>query len=209
MNLQNQHLFLQQFSRNFADVGTLFPSSVYLAQASVDYLTERKSPIAVLEAGAGTGSFTKVILRHLKPEDSLDLIELNPTLTNFLQQRLRHDPAFQHKTNLRLINGNLLHFPLKRQYDFIVCSLPFANFPPAMVDELMTKMMAQLKPGGLFSYIKYAGLKRFKYAFGTPAIRASMKEKQAIINRFKRKHQIEQRLVWANVPPTWVYYWRK
>lgn len=209
MNLQNQHLFLQQFSKNFVDIGTLFPSSVYLAQASVAYLTEKKGPITVLEAGAGTGSLTKVILQLLKPDDSLDLIELNPELTSFLQQRLRHDPAFQHETNLRLINGNLLHFPLKRQYDFIVCSLPFSNFPPAMVNALMTKMMAQLKSGGVFSYIKYAGLKRLKYAFGTPDIRTSMKEKQTLINRFKRTYQIEQRLVWANFPPTWVYYWRK
>lgn len=79
----------------------------------------------MLEAGAGTGSFTREIIPHLKPGDALDAVEINPKLINFLDQRIKLDLDFARQTgDIRLINADLLQFPFDTQYDYIVFVLP-------------------------------------------------------------------------------------
>jgi hypothetical protein len=78
-----------------------------------------------------------------------------------------------------------------------------------MVEDILTIMMDHLQPGGVFSYVRYAGLSRLRHFFGTSSEQAQLCARQSIIDRFAKRYQIGQRLVWANIPPTWVHYWRK
>lgn len=210
MMLKNQRLFIHQFRTNFFHVGALLPSSRALGRAGAAFIPQHNHPIRVLEAGAGTGSFTREIIARLGPGDWLDAVEINPDLVSFLDQRIQHDPAFaNHRDHIRLINADLLHFPFNMRYDYIVFSLPLTNFPAQMVQDILTIMMEHLKPGGVFSYVKYAFIGQVKYWFGAMQTRTEMDATQAIIRSFARQYQFDRRLVWPNVPPTWVHYWRK
>ncbi len=205
---------MQQFMGNFFHVGAVLPSSSDLGRAGAAYLAEQRHlyqrPVRVLEAGAGTGSFTKEIVPLLQPGDSFDVAEINPMLIACLQQRFKQEPAFQaNDATINLVATDLLRFPFRTQYDYIISSLPLTNFPPKMVKEFLTLMIDHLKPGGVFSYVKYIFIGQFKYALGGPAIRAKMNETQAILDQFATQYQIERRVVLRNVPPTWVHYWRK
>jgi hypothetical protein len=78
-----------------------------------------------------------------------------------------------------------------------------------LVEEILSLMAACLKPGGVFSYIKYIFIGRLKYLFGSAGVKAEMRTNQAIIQRFSDQYQIERRAVLWNAPPAWVYYWQK
>ncbi len=205
----NQKLFFQQFIDDFFHMGAIMPSSRYLGQAGVAYLAQKQGPVRVLEAGAGTGSFTREIVPLLEAGDVLDVVEISSGLTACLKQRFETDPDFQAKpgVEVNLINADIRSIA-SGQYDFIVFSLPLTNFPPDLVQEILNLMMARLKPGGVFSYVKYIFISRLKYLFSGAATKAKMDANQAIIDNLAGQYLFDQRAVLINVPPTWVYYWK-
>ncbi|MCG3212152.1 MAG: hypothetical protein FOGNACKC_05800 [Anaerolineae bacterium] len=210
MTTNSTRLFFQQFRRDFFHMGAVLPSSAALGRAGVAYLAQKQGSVRVLEAGAGTGSFTREIVPLLQPGDTLDAVELNGDLVALLKQRFATEPEFQSRpgVTVNLINADVRSIS-SGQYDYIVFSLPLTNFPPALVEEILTLMLARLKPGGVFSFVKYIFISRFKYLFSRADVKSHMDTNQAIIHAFAAKYQINQRAVLANVPPTWVYYWQK
>jgi phospholipid N-methyltransferase len=199
-------VFWRQFRDNFVAVGAVAPSSAALADAMTARLAMKTGPVRVLEAGAGTGSFTGQILRCLQPGDVCDIVEINPQLFAHLIQRFPDQPP---GVTLRWINDDIRSVDYGPGYDYIVFSLPLTNFPPALVQDLLDHMMAALRPAGIFSYVKYIFISRFKYAFGGTSVRAAMDHNHAIIEAFTSRYQIERRSVLRNLPPAWVYYWQK
>ena len=203
-------LFFQQFRENFVHVGAILPSSRYLARAVTAYLAQKQGPVRVLEAGAGTGAFTRELVPCLQPGDSLDIVEINPELLTYLRKRFQNEARFQAPgVEVRFINDDIRNIPRHYHYDFIVFSLPLTNFPPTLVQEILALMLAQLKPKGVFSYVKYIFIGRLKYWFSEAAVKAEMRENQKIIHTFASKYQIARRAVLLNVPPSWTYYWQK
>ena len=203
-------LFFQQFVDDFFHMGAILPSSRALARAGVAYLAQKQGPVRVLEAGAGTGAFTREIVPLLQPGDMLDLVEINPNLIDYLQQRFKQEAEFQMPPQVQV---NFICEDIRKiepvTYDYIVFSLPLTNFPPAMVQEILELMMNYLKPGGVFSYVKYIFISRLKYLFSSASVKTHMNTNQAIIKQFADRYQITQTAVLSNVPPTWVYYWQK
>ncbi|MBN1994010.1 MAG: methyltransferase domain-containing protein [Anaerolineae bacterium] len=208
--MSQRQLFFRQFIQDFFHVGAILPSSRALARAVVAYLARKQGPVRVLEAGAGTGAFTREIVPLLQPGDTLDIVEINPRLMESLQQRFRQETQFQKQdVEINFIIDDVRHISSSHFYNFIVFSLPLTNFPSAMVQEILALMMNQLQPGGVFSYVHYIFISRFKYLFGGATVRAQMRANQEIIDTFAAKYQIKRRAVWWNVPPSWTYYWQK
>jgi phospholipid N-methyltransferase len=209
--MSHQKLFFQQFFADFFHVGAILPSSRYLGRAVVSYLAQKQGQVRVLEAGAGTGPFTREIVPLLQPGDILDAVELNPKLIAILEQRFKQEPEFQVPDGVKvnLIAGDVRTVAQAHHYDYIVFSLPLTNFPPTLVQEILDLMMAQLRPGGVFSYVHYIFVSRFKYVFSSAAVRADIKANKKIIGSFAGQYQIERRAVLRNVPPSWAYFWQK
>ncbi|MCB9078507.1 MAG: methyltransferase domain-containing protein [Anaerolineaceae bacterium] len=207
----NSQLFIRQFMSDFFHMGAVLPSSHYLGQAGAAYLTQKQGRVDVLEVGSGTGSFTREIAPLLDAGDRLDMVEINTDLIAYLRRRFETEPAFQLKPGVtaNFINSDVRGLAGHFTYDYIVFSLPLTNFPPEMVQSILNLMIERLKPGGVFSYVKYAFISRFKYLLGGAATRSAMKQNQEIIRSFAQLYQIEQRLVWRNVPPAWTFYWQK
>ena len=205
-----QKLFFQQYLHDFFHIGAVLPSSGALGRAGAAYLARKQGPARVLEVGAGTGAFTAEIMPLLQPGDTLDVVEINPNLMDVLKQRFSQESRFQRPgVTVNFITDDVRHIAKNQLYDYIVLSLPLTNFSPDLVREILGQMMSQLKPGGVFSYVKYIFISRFKYVFGGAATRAAMQANQQIMQEFADKYQIERRAVLRNIPPTWVYYWQK
>ncbi len=204
-------LFFGQFINDFMHMGAILPSSRMLGRAAAAYLARKQGPVDVLEAGTGTGAFTQEITPLLSGGDTLDLVEINTLLLAYLKQQVEEGDKFPVEPGVRVnfINADLRSLGPGKQYDYIIFSLPLSNFPPSLVEEMLSLMVDRLKPGGVFSYVKYAFIGQIKYWGSNQAARAQMRLNQALINQFAEQYQIGQRLVWPNVPPTWVYYWQK
>ena len=203
-------LFFREYLAHFMHVGAVLPSSAALGRAAAVYVMGKDRPARILEAGAGTGSFTCEIVPHLHPGDQLDAVEINPLLIAYLRQRLAtHGLLHRDGVDVRLINADLLHFPFAGEYDFVVFSLPLTIFPPQMVREVLEIMLDHLRPGGVFSYVRYALLGRLRHLVASDQEREELRQRQSVIDGYAQKYEIGRQLVLANVPPTWVYYWRK
>jgi phospholipid N-methyltransferase len=138
------------------------------------------------------------------------MIEINPFLASHLRWQIQTERDFQlSKAGICLINADLRRFPFNTTYDYIISSLPFTNFPPQMVQELLETIITHLKPGGIFSYIKYIFIGRVKYVFSASNTREKVRKNEEIIAKYTSQYQIKRQAVLANIPPTWVYHWRK
>jgi hypothetical protein len=78
-----------------------------------------------------------------------------------------------------------------------------------MGQEILDLMMTQLKPGGIFSHVRYAFIGRVKYLLSGAEGQANIRAYRKMMQQFAGRYQIDRRLVWLNIPPTWVFYWQK
>ena len=209
-SISHQNLFFQQFRQNPFQTGAILPGSKALARAMAAYLAQKQGQVRVLEVGAGTGAITAEIIPLLQPGDSLDIVEISPKLMACLQQRCRQEPRFRTDgIEVRFINDDIRKVSFQADYDYIIFSLPLTNFPSAMVQEILDLMMSHLKPGGVFSYVKYIFISRLKYLVSGPMVRTEMRANRAIADVFAGKYQVERRAILRNVPPAWTHYWQK
>src|SRR5437773_2720220 len=70
-------IFIREARDSFHTVGAVLPSGRFLARAIASQLRGRDRPMRVLEVGPGTGALTWEIVRYIRPQDRLDIVELN------------------------------------------------------------------------------------------------------------------------------------
>src|SRR5437867_376547 len=163
-------LFYSEFRNNFTTTGAIAPSSPLLAKAIVVPLLQRPGrPISVLEVGAGTGSFTHRILKHLRPGDILDVYEINPKFYNFLINSFNKEKLSEKGISCQFHNADIRSLRKHIQYDFIISGLPFYAFEPHAVSEILEIYMEHLSPVGVLSYFEYVLTPEFKSKFLSPS----------------------------------------
>jgi len=74
----------------------------------------------ILDIGAGTGLLSLMLAQ--KSESLIDSIELDPDSAS---QALENITASSWSGRIRLLEGNVLHYPLPADYDFIISNPPF------------------------------------------------------------------------------------
>ncbi|MFD4655269.1 class I SAM-dependent methyltransferase [Kitasatospora sp. NPDC058444] len=215
-------LFLAEALRTFHDTGALAPSGAELVNALVVPVTSRPNrPISVLEVGAGTGVVTRRLSRVLRPGDRLHVVEANPRFA----ERLREDPvlAARHPgVGLRLSVCRVEELPechppatdaarpegCAQRYDVIVSGLPFTNFEPAQVRDILDLYLRLLAPGGELTYFGYLGTTTARTLTAGPRRSARHRAVVRLLRGFEAAYGLGERTVWRNVPPARVYLLR-
>jgi phospholipid N-methyltransferase len=192
--LKDLRLFISEMRTNWCSTGAIAPSSSYLAKAMVSPLLGRNStPIKVLEVGAGTGSFTREIYRHLQAGDELDVYELNPKFSSHLDSLLQELPQKKNGIRCRLFNSGL----------------PFNNFDSRTVGEILGIYIDRLTQKGILSYFEYPVLPRIKMQFLPPAQRHEAMNTRKTVRAFAENYQFNSTQVWWNLPPATARHCRK
>jgi tRNA1Val (adenine37-N6)-methyltransferase len=117
----------------------------------------------ILDAGAGTGLLSLMLAQ--KSECQIDSIELDPESA---AQALENIMASSWSARIRLLEGNVLHYPLPTDYDFIISNPPFfesdlrspvekknkaKHNETLTLDELIVVIRNHLKITGTFSVL--------------------------------------------------------
>ena len=185
--------FLKGTLRNPAAVGSIIPSSKYLAR---EYLRnfELDSESVVLELGPGTGPVTRLFYEQMPDPSQYLGIEQDADYVRVLKKRFpeMHFVAGSAEDAVEYLEEAGLE-----GVDLIASALPYATLPDSVqkgiyeaIDELMT-------PGTVFRTIQLA------HAWPM----ASARRFRARMNR--RYGQLSRsRLVWRNIPPAFVLTWR-
>jgi tRNA1Val (adenine37-N6)-methyltransferase len=117
----------------------------------------------ILDVGSGTGLLSLMLAQKTRSE--IDSIELDPESA---AQALENIIASPWSARIRMLAGNVLHYPLPADYDFIISNPPFFESDlrsPAekknkakhneslALDELIVVLRKQLKITGTFSIL--------------------------------------------------------
>lgn len=198
--------FVSVALRNYKQVGAVCPSSPALCRALANGVSRAPSPKRVLEAGPGTGPVTKIILESLRAGDRFDLVELSPDFCSALQEKILNPWRAQHPSiAVHLHNAAVQEAPLPNgAFDFIVCGLPFNNFPSTVVRQIMDRFIELLKPRGELAYFGYAGMRTMKGTLSSARVRKNLHAIGTLEGEMLRRHKGHKQLVLANIPPAHV-----
>ena len=204
--------FIHELPRSFSEIGAMIPSSRYLGKAMVDPILQAQQedrPLSILEVGPGTGPFTRQILKLMRAEDRFVICEINKRFLARLKQTLQENSDFlANSDRIKFIEGSVLD--LQGQYeedsfDFIVSSLPLANFSPEWVDAVFKLFDSLLVKGGSLTFFEYAGLKKLSIPFRSHAISTRVREVDEIVrdrcNHVAENGVVQRKLALFNVPP--------
>ena len=183
--------FLSNFLRHPRTIGAVAPSSRKLAEAMLPPVDFRAAKV-VVELGAGTGAITGMIQERMGPGATLVAVELNPGAVERLRRRFQGirvicDSAENLPQHLELLG----HGPA----DCVISSLPWSSMTAALQVRLLASVAASLRPGGSFSTMAYL------HARGSAAGRGFRAELERHFGGIT-----SSKVVWANVPPAFVYY---
>jgi phosphatidylethanolamine/phosphatidyl-N-methylethanolamine N-methyltransferase len=202
--------FLRQYRRRFETTGAVAPSSRFLARALASPLQQHPGPSRVLEVGPGTGAVTRRIVRLLKPHDQFDLVELNESFVQILNHRFAHDRDFHRVADRsRVHQCPIQEFHSDQPYDFIICGLPFNNFPPDLVRQIFQSFFELLAPGGVLSYFEYMYMRRLRKVVSNRQGREQLGALEVVLNDYLGRFRFRRDWVFVNVPPAWVQHLKR
>jgi phospholipid N-methyltransferase len=173
-------IFLSRFFGAPRQVGSVMPSSPYLTKAMMNKIDWNEARY-IAELGAGTGVFTRSIVRRLRQDGKVLVFEIDPALK----------PLIEAKNPGLAVYGDARELPEVMEerevpfLDYVVSSLPFAVLPPRMTASILDATDKSLKPGG--KLIAYQYSKHMKPYFE------------------KRFESVKISFVLRNVPPAFVY----
>lgn len=207
MHKMNRHLtFLKAFINDFETVGSAWPSSESLVQEMTATLSKNEEQKrAILEIGAGTGVITERILSLLKPHETLDIVEINHTFADELDQLInRLGKSHQAKVHRKGIET----FNPQKTYTHIISSLPLTNFSVNLVLDIYEQLEKLLDKNGLLTYFEYRGLEaRLAYCrlFEKKHYERLYAIKE-IKETFLKKREYKMRSIFSNFPPAKVFH---
>ncbi len=172
--------FLQSFIRQPRQVGSVLPSSRFLAGKMVENVAWNQVH-AVAELGAGTGAITRMIHKKITNNTKVLLFEMDASMRQQLQSSY---PAFTCHADARCIVQTMKRHNIE-QLDCVISGLPFFNFSPELRQALLNQVLQALKPGGRFIAFQY-----------------SLQMKATLSSHFRLEHI---HFVPCNFPPAFVY----
>lgn len=204
-SLRDQLVFYGQILKTTEEVGAFSPTTRVVGDAVAAPIFPGHRPHRVLEVGSGTGSLTHSIVSRLRPQDHLDLVEINPSFRKVLQRRFVDQPG---GPQTQLLRDDIFTLEPSEPYDVIVSSLPILNFPAEKVEELFELYLTRLlRPEGTIAYYDYwaKGVRRF---MGSRRERQRVKAVLATTKRFHESCHYRRKVIVRNFPPACVHYLR-
>lgn len=193
--------FLYRAIRSPLTVGSLMPSSRYLAKAMVRHIN--KFPLQsdakkrnILEVGPGSGSFTDRIIKRMGKHDVLYLVEFDKDFVKDLGKKYRD--LIQNK-KIVLIKGDILQqsFPVK--FDHIISGLPLNSLGPDFTKNVFQKFKEFSKTDNT------TRLSYFEYKLFVPTkIHSKLEETYQLKKDFFKENRGEIDEVWRNITPALV-----
>lgn len=179
--------FLKGFLRNPRGVGSVWPSSRFLAQRVVD-AGAAGSARTVVELGPGTGAVTRQLLANLPAEGRLVALEISAEFIELLEREIS-DPrlSLYHGPSTEIASA-LSEFGLDSA-DLVVSGIPFSTLEKPIARRTLEAVRAALAPGGRFvAYqLRDTVVTRARPIFGEPEAETEL----------------------LNLPPMRVYTWHR
>lgn len=159
------------FARNFLRhpnlVGWMLPSSPFVVAQVLKQVDWERARV-IVEYGPGIGTFTKEILRRMRPDATLVALEVNADFVRFL-----HD--FLPDPRLQVVHGSAAEVDSElarlghSAVDYVISGIPFKTLPEELCHTVARKTHGVLRPAGAFLVyqLSSAALRYLEPVFGT------------------------------------------
>jgi phospholipid N-methyltransferase len=148
-------LFARNFFKSPAMLGSLVPSSSFLVNDMMSQVDWERARVLV-EYGPGVGTFTREILRRMRPDAVLVAIELNTDFVGYLRDQVR-DPRFRVVYGSAARVRGILAERNLASADYIISGLPYRNMTDSLRREILDESRLALSAEGsmlLFQYTR-------------------------------------------------------
>lgn len=201
--------FLREVRRTFYTTGALLPSGQQLARATVVPFRQRTRPARVLEVGPGSGAVTQELVKHLRPGDVLDIVEVNDRFVDILRKRFETEPDFQKCAGQSTIHHLAVQdFQATAPYDFIMSGVPVNNFPHCLVKGIFRRYDELIAPGGILSFFEYLWVRNVKSLVASRQERLRLARVGCVLGWYLDRYCFEHNRVFVNLPPAVVHHLR-
>ncbi|MBI3968869.1 MAG: methyltransferase domain-containing protein [Chloroflexi bacterium] len=146
--------FLLAFVRDWTRIGSITPSSTFLARALARQI-EFDTAKVVIEFGAGTGVITRELLAGLHSDARLLTFEIEVSFLDRLRAELADPRVEILSDSAETIVEQLAARGLGRA-DVIVSGLPFTSLPKDLGRRILRESYRALRPGGQFVAYQYS-----------------------------------------------------
>jgi len=180
-------------------------------------LDHATKPLRILEVGAGTGPFTRRIVKKMGNEDSLVVCEINPRFMEQVKSSVQRLSVYEsHADRISFFLGpiqKLAEECLSDQsfagFDLIVSSLPFTNFPAELVNEILSIYEKLLAPQGSVTFVEYIALRKISVLFKSENEKKRLLEVDRIVTEWCSGHshhgtvrkEVSKEVTFLNIPP--------
>jgi phospholipid N-methyltransferase len=146
--LTQRLLFALNFFRHPFMLGSIWPSSRYLVDEVLRPVDWQRA-LVIVEYGPGVGTITTEILRRMRPDAHLVVIETNEAFVKFLNTTFSDARLHIANTSAAEVGQILqqLQLPLAQ---YVVSGIPLGSMPEALRVDIVAKTRAALAPGGQF-----------------------------------------------------------
>jgi len=145
-NRSSVALFARNFFRYPAMLGSIVPSSRFLVKDILSRIDWNRARV-VVEFGPGVGTITREMLRRMRGDAVLIVIELNEEFVEYLRDTFR-DPR------LRIVHGSAVDVRriLAEQgidaADYVISGLPYSLLSESLRREIVAESRLALRPSG-------------------------------------------------------------
>jgi phospholipid N-methyltransferase len=178
--LRERTRFLRSFVRSPRRVGAVLPTSRRAVRATLD-LVALEDARCIVEMGAGTGPYTREIVKRLHADARFIAFEIDPELAAGLERDCR-DPRLQVANDSAERMGSYLD---GRRADVVVSAIPFTSLPPRERENLLRAAQANLAEDGTLLVLQYS-----------PFMQGQLEKIFA---------SVERRVAPLNVPPAFLF----
>jgi len=187
--------FAKEAVADFRTIGAVAPSSRYLTQAMLGPLPLRKARV-VVEVGPGTGAMTHALLDLLPSDATLLAFEINPRFSRYLKSNISD-------SRLVVINASAETLPKEmhgRGYegvDAVVSSLALGLMADRKRRVFLDGLAGVLGEAGVFTQYQYFHCLQMK----------NRRIRKFHLARLLEGYfsSVQQRIIWRNLPPAFVF----
>jgi phospholipid N-methyltransferase len=146
-------LFASNFFKHPRMLGSIIPSSPFLINELLSGVDWKRARV-VVEYGPGVGTITMEMLKRMRPDAKMVVIEMNADFVRFLREV--NDPR------LHVVHGSaadvlqVLRGLGEDHADYVVSGIPFSTMPGEVRDAIMKATRDALRPDGNFLVYQFS-----------------------------------------------------
>lgn len=146
-------VFAKNFFRNPKQVGSIVPSSRFLIDKLLAPVNWDKCKV-IVEYGPGIGNISIEILKRMRHDAKMILLELNDDMAEYLQQAFKDPRVISLHRSAEDIVEVLKEYNLDKA-DYVISGIPFSMLPTGVADNVIKSTWRALRPGGQFLIYQY------------------------------------------------------